>query len=91
MEVLHDVNEMAQASQNLRRKAQASQDLTENAKSLQDLRENAQASPGLRVKSSQDLREKTHTVNLCLVTIKYKNPSWTSITVPQKYVLYFKE
>ncbi len=33
----------------------------------------------------------TRTVNLCLVTIKYKNPSWTSITVPQKYVFYFKE
>jgi hypothetical protein len=31
------------------------------------------------------------TVNLCLVTIKYKNPSWTSITVHQKYVFYFKE
>ena len=26
-----------------------------------------------------------HTVNLCLVTFKYKNPSWTSKTVPQKY------
>ncbi len=32
-----------------------------------------------------------HTVNLCLVTIKYKNPSWTNITVPQKYVFDFKE
>jgi hypothetical protein len=31
------------------------------------------------------------TVNLCLVTIKYKNPSWTNITVPQKYVFDFKE
>ncbi len=31
------------------------------------------------------------TVNLCLATIKYKNPSWTSITVPQKYVFDFKE
>jgi hypothetical protein len=30
------------------------------------------------------------TVNLCLVTIKYKNPSWTSITVPLKYVFDFK-
>ncbi len=32
-----------------------------------------------------------YTVNLCLVIIKYKNPSWTSITVPQKYVFDFKE
>ncbi len=32
-----------------------------------------------------------HTVHLCLVTIKYKNPSWTNITVPQKYVFDFKE
>ncbi len=31
------------------------------------------------------------TVNLCLVTIKYKNPSWTNITVPQKNVFDFKE
>ncbi len=23
---------------------------------------------------------------MCLVTIKYKNPSWTNITVPRKYV-----
>ena len=29
-------------------------------------------------------------VNLCLVTIKYKNPSWTNKTVPQKYVFDFK-
>ncbi len=33
----------------------------------------------------------TITVNLCLVTIKYKNPSCTNITVPQKYVFDFKE
>jgi hypothetical protein len=32
-----------------------------------------------------------HTVNLCLVTIKYKNPSWTNITVSQKYVFDLKE
>ncbi len=32
-----------------------------------------------------------YTVNLCLVTIKYKNPSWTNITVPQKNVFDFKE
>ncbi len=32
-----------------------------------------------------------YTVNLCLVTIKYKNPSWTKKTVPQKYVFDFKE
>jgi hypothetical protein len=32
-----------------------------------------------------------YTVNLCLVIIKYKNPSWTSITIPQKYVFDFKE
>ena len=32
-----------------------------------------------------------HTVNLCLVTIKHKNPSCTNITVPQKYVFDFKE
>jgi hypothetical protein len=32
-----------------------------------------------------------YTVNLCLVTIKYKNPSCTNITVPQKYVFDFKE
>jgi len=32
-----------------------------------------------------------HTVNVCLVTIKYKNPSWTNITVPKKYVFDFKE
>ncbi len=32
-----------------------------------------------------------YTVNLCLVTNKYKNPSWTNITVPQKYVFDFKE
>jgi hypothetical protein len=31
------------------------------------------------------------TVNLCLVTIKYKNPSWTNITVLQKYVFDLKE
>jgi hypothetical protein len=31
------------------------------------------------------------TVNLCLVTIKYKNPSRTNLTVPQKYVFDFKE
>jgi hypothetical protein len=31
------------------------------------------------------------TVNLCLVTIKYKNPSCTNITVPQKYVFDFRE
>ncbi len=31
------------------------------------------------------------TVNLCLVTIKYKNPSCTNITVPQKYVFDFNE
>ncbi len=31
------------------------------------------------------------TVNLCLVTIKYKNPSCTNKTVPQKYVFDFKE
>ena len=31
------------------------------------------------------------TVNLCLVTIKHKNPSCTNITVPQKYVFDFKE
>ncbi len=33
----------------------------------------------------------SYTVNLCLVTIKYKNPSCTNITVPQKYVFDFKE
>jgi hypothetical protein len=27
---------------------------------------------------------KRDTVNLCLVTIKYKNTYWTNITVPQK-------
>ena len=32
-----------------------------------------------------------YTVNLCLVTNKYKNPSCTNITVPQKYVFDFKE
>jgi hypothetical protein len=32
-----------------------------------------------------------YTVNLCLITIKYKNPSCTNITVPQKYVFDFKE
>jgi hypothetical protein len=32
-----------------------------------------------------------YTVNLCLVIIKYKNTSWTNITVPQKYVFDFKE
>ncbi len=32
-----------------------------------------------------------HTVNLCLVSIKYENPSWTNITVPHKYVFDFKE
>ncbi len=32
-----------------------------------------------------------YTVNLCLVTIKYKNPSWTNNTVPQKYVFDFKK
>jgi hypothetical protein len=31
------------------------------------------------------------TVNLGLVTIKYKNTSWINITVPQKYVFDFKE
>jgi hypothetical protein len=31
------------------------------------------------------------TVNLSLVTIKYKNISWTNITVPQKHVFDFKE
>jgi hypothetical protein len=30
------------------------------------------------------------TVNLCLVTIKYKNPSCKNITVPQKYVFDFE-
>ncbi len=34
---------------------------------------------------------KTYTVNLCLVTIKYKNPSCTNITVPQKYVFDLKK
>jgi hypothetical protein len=32
-----------------------------------------------------------HTVNLCLVTIKYKNTSCTNITVPQKYVFDLNE
>ncbi len=32
-----------------------------------------------------------HTVNLCLVNIRYKNPSCTNKTVPQKYVFVFKE
>jgi hypothetical protein len=31
-----------------------------------------------------------HTVNVCLVTIKYKNPSFTNITVPQKYIFDLK-
>jgi hypothetical protein len=31
------------------------------------------------------------TVNLFLVTIKYKNPSWKNKTFPQKYVYDFKE
>jgi hypothetical protein len=31
------------------------------------------------------------TVNLCRVIIKYKNPSWTNKTVPQKYIFDFKE
>jgi hypothetical protein len=30
-------------------------------------------------------------VNLCLVIIKYKNPSWTNKTVPQKFLFDFKE
>ncbi len=34
---------------------------------------------------------RAYTVNLCLVTIKYKNPSFTNINVPQKYVFDFKE
>jgi hypothetical protein len=35
--------------------------------------------------------ESLTTVNLCLVTVKYKNPSCTIITVPQKYVFDFKK
>jgi hypothetical protein len=31
------------------------------------------------------------TVNLCLVTIKNENPSWTNKTVPRKYVFDLKE
>jgi hypothetical protein len=31
------------------------------------------------------------TVNLYLVTINYKNPSWTNITFPHIYVFDFKE
>jgi hypothetical protein len=34
--------------------------------------------------------EEIYTVNLCLVTFKYKNTS-RNITVPQKYVFDFKE
>ncbi len=34
----------------------------------------------------------TCTVNLCLVSIKYRNPYWTmDITVPGYFLFYFKE
>jgi hypothetical protein len=38
-----------------------------------------------------ELCEYIWTVNLCLVTIKYKNSSWTNMTIPLKYVFDFKE
>jgi hypothetical protein len=41
--------------------------------------------------ADQEMYKRPLTVNLCLATIKYKNPSWTSITDPQKYVFDFKE